>query len=1824
VRKLAVLKNYGAGLAKLLQRKRDKRFQHGEASRRPDLICHCYFYRSISRSPFTSHPNAPRGRLPHAAQDWIETGFKNLAEAEVQNTPTPKRQEVAEVSESVGVDTLASRKSSEEAFDTARTQLIAATGVTTGWETTLNTVGRGQMEGYLYFGTGNDLYGQRPPSPDSLLATQDFRHMLRTVEFKRETGADRPVIPGKDTPEKKADIGDSRERILQFLTRLDAGERPSRVDLQNIGDTLSTLNSAQIAELRQRLEKDGGPKLDALKDDPRLPESHRAAFGIYLKGNNERSSEDIATLGNNALKHRDFTLFTQAMRDASPQAREAFRQSLPPDRLKEIFGKTEAGGDYLHGGPTELRYLETRESRLAEDLMKYGEVSLPNLIKEQTGILPTSRDALKAAIDGISPGQQKLILDGEKISFDVRSGRKTSLTPEEQRSYELYIKTKEALTNATNPTEAYKWLDYLDGGGTRLISNLAGHRGTLYNSSEAAIHNELNNISPADWARGRNDHIYHQRTLDMLDTLHASGLSLFSPRDGFATSAQILAQKFDRRIETFDGSRTATEQVLSSIKFEGGKTFPDELSVLRSLSGIDKGSIERYGASPAFKEQLDSAVRAAMRSDAGKAVAERFLKDLSDGKRPELSLKEKVSLFTENRLAMIDPDRQRALLNDIKEEMRKDPTLAKRLLNPGPEDRALVESLREAFPTVRADFFGTAFRPMPMQPKDGTINLFDAYVRPLAETGRLSLRVEASLGTHDRLAFTRSIADAPESERNELLSDRRMQHNFFAYWKQEERDIAMRTARTGDVEPRDGLHLAILSGDKAKVEQQLASVNPLLKPLLIESYKGTYGDINQQLEQNFKGRELFDLKTEVLDIPEKARAAFGLSRDQYYRSRDGLFAAFVHSFSGTGLLADNAHHRFATRISESARHFAELPQAEKDKLFKNARESLRQFIESKDATADVLVDTAITVATLPGTGGTSALLRAALLAAAARPSGKHLLLGDDHSGHYGRDAALGATIGLFNKLGPAQVSRLLGAGEEVATTASTVIAGRGLVPEANTGAFVTAMKQLVEDSMRRGGNINGEKLDQLARAFAVPGSSELLKTTIQNEIKRASESTLGKFLQRELAPNGLSAGTGAGVTQLAEGVLDDRPTSETLSRALTSFAFAFALGAGSTAALRSPHLLRETGRGDAADEILKRAFASPEAARRDWAEFVAKYKIDPQNPRDAMPPDLFLEPPKPGRAEFPIAGKEALESLKKGELTKERDVLIYKVKGRDLEFVMEPEYARKLDELRQLRLSASRAGDSDPQVAAAARAAADTLKTHPLKNAVLPEQVLQILPDLPNSSLIKRIELHGTGGGTDKEHGRTLADASWTNTLRIFADTGKHNLRWVLQHENAHFLQFKFSSEYSAFSAAGQVDNLKESAFFGRHYATKNDSENYAVHFGEFFTNGNPADFALVTHAAPARAIAAAAMLRKAISEMPEGERNQIHKQLADRIDYVEKQIVPAYRQQLDAAFKSGDIKQVETHLKFIERLRTADGGRALADLILKTDAQPAMMRDLIRQNLASGDPTQIRSLVDTLTRMDSSPETFALVRELADNTRIIPEGSIHQAMQWFANSHTIEGATALLEFASARGMLDKATMQKILHTVPDLRMAEFLENPATAALLKGKADMLLAATSSIPKDHLPAVVKAAETAGGPLTLDGVSRLYSIAAQLHFKNPTLSAWARAEFDRNIVKLGADFRNELAEGRVSFNLDILGLAHSPNVADRIAFVNAVFLRKGEKLDEMIPALALQGLNKEQIEQVLRGVRNFIDDDAIEAFKRHLQAADERQQMLRAQQ
>lgn len=1181
----------------MLQRKRDKRFQHGEASRRPDLICHCYFYRSISRSPFTSHPNTPRGRLPHAAQDWIETGFKNLAEAEVQNTPTPKRQEVAEVSESVGVDTLASRKSSEEAFDTARTQLIAATGITTGWETTLNTVGRGQMEGYLYFGTGNDLYGQRPPSPDSLLATQDFRHMLRTVEFKRETGADRPVVPGKDTPEKKADIGDSRERILQFLTRLDAGERPSRVDLQNIGDTLSTLNSAQIAELRQRLEKDGGPKLDALKDDPRIPESHRAAFGIYLKGNNERSSEDIATLGNNALKHRDFTLFTQAMRDASPQAREAFRQSLPPDRLKEIFGKTEAGGDYLHGGPTELRYLETRESRLAEDLMKYGEVSLPNLIKEQTGILPTSREALKAAIDGISPGQQKLILDGEKISFDVRSGRKTSLTPEEQRSYELYIKTKEALTNATNPTEAYKWLDYLDGGGTRLISNLAGHRGTLYNSSEAAIHNELNNISPADWARGRNDHIYHQRTLDMLDTLHASGLSLFSPRDGFATSAQILAQKFDRRIETFDGSRTATEQVLSSIKFEGGKTFPDELSVLRSLSGIDKGSIERYGASPAFREQLDSAVRAAMRSDAGKAVAERFLKDLSDGKRPELSLKEKVSLFTENRLAMIDPDRQRALLNDIKEEMRKDPTLAKRLLNPGPEDRALVESLREAFPTVRADFFGTAFRPMPMQPKDGTINLFDAYVRPLAETGRLSLRVEASLGTHDRLAFTRSIADAPESERNELLSDRRMQHNFFAYWKQEERDIAMRTARTGDVEPRDGLHLAILSGDKAKVEQQLASVNPLLKPLLIESYKGTYGDINQQLEQNFKGRELFDLKTEVLDIPEKARAAFGLSRDQYYRSRDGLFAAFVHSFSGTGLLADNAHHRFATRISESARHFAELPQAEKDKLFKNARESLRQFIESKDATADVLVDTAITVATLPGTGGTSALLRAALLAAAARPSGKHLLLGDDHSGHYGRDAALGATIGLFNKLGPAQVSRLLGAGEEVATTASTVIAGRGLVPEANTGAFVTAMKQLVEDSMRRGGNINGEKLDQLARAFAVPGSSELLKTTIQNEIKRASESTLGKFLQRELAPNGLSAGTGAGVTQLAEGVLDDRPTSETLSRALTSFAFAFALGAGSTAALRSPHLLRETGRGDAADEILKRAFASPEITR---------------------------------------------------------------------------------------------------------------------------------------------------------------------------------------------------------------------------------------------------------------------------------------------------------------------------------------------------------------------------------------------------------------------------------------------------------------------------------------------------------------------------------------------------------------------------------------------------------------------------------------------------
>lgn len=1768
----------------------------------------------------------------------MESGFKNLAEAEVQNTP-PRRPEVAQV-EPVGAEVQASTKSSEEAFDTLRTQSLSG-GTTGPIDTALHTVGRGQLEGFLYFGTGTDLYGHRQPNPDALLATQDLRQLLRTADFRSsdwragttpsivltgDRGTERPLVPGRETPHKGSDIGDSAVRVSQFLNRLAAGERPSKVDLQNIGDTISTLNSIQIAELRQRLEKDGGLKLDALKDDPRIPEAHRAAFGIHLKGNNERTNEDVIALGQNALKQRDLTLFTQAMRDASPEAREAFRQSLKPDQLKETFGKPIMSDDHHMGGPTEIRYAETRETRLAEDMIKYGEISLPSLIKEQTGILPTNRDAVKVAIDGISPEQRKLILDGERISFDLRSGRLESPTPEQQRSYELYAQTMNALARATNETEAYKWLDYLDGGGTRLISTLAGHRGNFYNGSDANIKNDINSISPADWSRGRTDHIYYQRTVDLLHSLHSSTW-LRSSDESFTRSTEMLARKFDRNADTFDKSRTASDQVLSSIKFEGAKTFPDELSVLRTLSGIDRGSIARYAESPTYKEQLDGAVRAAMTTEAGKAIAERFLKDLGDGKRPELSLKEKVNLFTEDRLGMIDPERQRSLLSDIKEAMRKDPTLAQRLLNPGPEDRALVDSLAEAFPAVRADFFGTGFRPLPMQPKDGQINLFDAYVKPLAENGRLPLRVEASLGTHDRVAFTRIIADAPEAERKELLSDRRMQHSFFGYWTTAERDIAMQSARTGNLDPRDQLHLAILSGKKSDVDNALALVNPALRPLLLDSYKERFGDINQQLEQRFKGRELFDLKTEVLDIPDKARAAFGLSRDQYYRSRDGIFADIVHGFSGTGLLADNAHNRFASRLSESARKFEELPAAEKEKLFKTARESLRQFIESKDATADILVDTAITLATLPGTGGTSALLRAALLSAAARPSGRHLLLGDDHSGNYGRDAALGATLGLFNKLGPAQVSRLLGAGEEVAATASTAIAGRGLVSEANAGAFGTAMKQLVEDSLRRGGTIDPERLAHLSRAFAVPGSSALLERTIQTEITRATESTLGKFLKNELAPNGLSAGTGAGATQLAEGVLDDKPTAETLSRALTSFTFAFALGAGSTTLLRSPHLLREASRGDAAEEIFKRAVASPEASRREWTDFIARHKIDPATPRSAAPVDEFLEAPVPGRANLPISDKNKIAALpehRSGNPLEERDVLTYKVKGRDLEIVIEPEYARKLDEIRQLRLTASRSADSDPQIAAAAQEALKTLKDHPLRDAVLPEQVLQMLPDLPNSSTIKRIELLGLQGGSDTTFGRTLADASALRHLRLFAGTDQNNLRWVLQHENAHFLQYKFGGEFEAFEAAGRVDNINEKGFFGRHYARKNADENYAVHFGEFFTNGNPADFALMAHAAPARAIAAAAMLKRALGDHPENASSNFHKQFAERINYIENQILPAYKQQMEAAFKSGDLKQIEAHLMFVNSLRGTEGGRAMAESLIKQDAQPALLKDAIRRNLANGDPEQIKTMADMLIRTEMSPETVAFLKEITQNTHVFPDGGFKHMMDWLAHDRSTRGATAMLELASERGMLDKRVVERALLSVPRNHLAQFLEDPATAALLKGKADMILSAGTRFDREHMPALFDAATKAGGPLTLDGASGLLHMAGETRFKNPQLSALAQAEYDKNIHRLGADFRRELAEGRfppIGFNLK--ALRESPNVADRVALIESLALRDGKKVDGMILDSVFFGLTREQQEQVARGVRKFADQSGAARIDEILNRARE-QEMLRPRQ
>lgn len=232
---------------------------------------------------------------------------------------------------------------------------------------------------------------------------------------------------------------------------------------------------------------------------------------------------------------------------------------------------------------------------------------------------------------------------------------------------------------------------------------------------------------------------------------------------------------------------------------------------------------------------------------------------------------------------------------------------------------------------------------------------------------------------------------------------------------------------------------------------------------------------------------------------------------------------------------------------------------------------------------------------------------------------------------------------------------------------------------------------------------------------------------------------------------------------------------------------------------------------------------------------------------------------------------------------------VYEVMGRDTKITVPETYARQLDEVRTLRRDVELAQSETARAEATRK-----LEEHPLKDRALPEDIVQMLEQLPQSDLITRIELQGEPGLTDLHSRYKYNDPNFVAAARVGEDghitllQAEMNtaLTTYVTHELTHLTRWSNKVNSRLFDQASSVDLVElntnhaetrlarriepraddvegQSIYHPSEHASRNLDEGWAVAKGEELMHPDADHMSFYARKAPVRAL----VLSKAMAD---------------------------------------------------------------------------------------------------------------------------------------------------------------------------------------------------------------------------------------------------------------------------------------------------------------------------------------------------------------------
>lgn len=735
----------------------------------------------------------------------------------------------------------------------------------------------------------------------------------------------------------------------------------------DIRKSISALTSSQIKELKETYgtnykDKDGRPVdlEQRLLSDPNMSQASKDALRILFKGIDKRTGNDPESVQNSlrlaqiGLDSKNVDIFKDAMQVAPSEARKQFEKNGGYKQIEKAFS-----GD---------------DRAMAQSYADQGAGNLAYLVDGNNHWYHTNRDEITRLVS-----TQASEIDRQRFTRGKELSDKNAApaNEEERKSLEFYKKLHEGLLAAGSPREVALWENKLMKSEAVITQALESHKEANFigygkHTDIDKLYSSVEKISKEDWDRFKANPDAELKKFE-------KALNTFATEKDTSTLIAMMKAKLsvDSHEKSTELGRRSVEKLYEDNKTNAGARVERILTMSeteRQDYKDNKGGVQ---------DRINKAVESSTHpGSAERFAAQRLLREIVDGKKPDGVDKALLS--------SIKGDNPSVTVKAIEAAFKENPALLKNPL--ADADSKSISHLRNALDRI-VDKAGHGDQIIPTgEFSYATIPGRQAeFAQQLFKTGTMPLELKVDLNRSDQAARFNDILSASEQDKARLLNPnpdketKRFQDTVLG--SKEDREVLAFALKQGKLTEADQFRSFVNGKQKTpeELKDMLSKMTPEQRQDLANEYFTKYKtlistDVIDKVpaQEKFRFRELLapteaHVRQVVLDAREE--------RDKHSSPADALMSKV---WDKSKLGADEAQAKLDKFVKEHANEIENLT-PEQRKQFNDAvanyQTALKNYVDSKGAFAENLVDAAITITAVGGavfTGGTSLALLAAI------------------------------------------------------------------------------------------------------------------------------------------------------------------------------------------------------------------------------------------------------------------------------------------------------------------------------------------------------------------------------------------------------------------------------------------------------------------------------------------------------------------------------------------------------------------------------------------------------------------------------------------------------------------------------------------------------------------------------------------------------------------------------------------------------------------------------------------------------------------------------